>query len=66
MLELIKLEQTTAAKCGACLLQFGSSPAFCQMASLRGQVFDQSGAMVPKATVTLTGSSVGKDCKKFS
>jgi hypothetical protein len=57
MLELIKLEQTKAAKCGsrrhwlfelliaACLLQFGSSPALSQTASLRGQVFDQSGAV---------------------
>jgi Carboxypeptidase regulatory-like domain len=31
--------------------------AFCQTASLRGQVFDQSGAVVAKATVTLAGPS---------
>jgi hypothetical protein len=39
-----------------CLL-FLSLVASAQTASLRGQVFDQSGAVVPKAIVTLTGPS---------
>ena len=69
MLKLIELEEIAAAKCAAprhrlrellvaaFLLLFASSPALSQTASLRGQVFDQSGAVVPKATVTLTGPS---------
>jgi hypothetical protein len=39
-----------------CLL-FLSGVAFAQTASLRGQVFDPSGAVVPKATISLTGPS---------
>jgi Carboxypeptidase regulatory-like domain len=40
----------------ACIL-LSSLVASAQTASLRGQVFDPSGAVVPKATVTLTGPS---------
>src|SRR5262245_3670173 len=42
-----------------CLLAFFvvSSPAFAQTVSLRGQVTDQNGAVVPKARVTLNGPS---------
>jgi hypothetical protein len=41
----------------ACLLAFFivSSPAFAQTVSLRGQVTDQNGAVIPKAKVTLNG-----------
>src|SRR5258708_134850 len=41
------------------LLAFLALPvaAFAQTASLRGQVLDESGAVVPKATVTITGPS---------
>ncbi len=38
------------------VLLFLGAHAFAQTASLRGQVFDESGAVVPKATVALTGS----------
>jgi hypothetical protein len=40
-----------------CVCLFVSSPALAQTASVRGQVVDQSGAVVPKATVTLTAPS---------
>ncbi|MGI9071785.1 MAG: carboxypeptidase regulatory-like domain-containing protein [Bryobacteraceae bacterium] len=40
-----------------CMLLFISSPALGQTAFLRGQIVDQSGAVVPKATVTLAGPS---------
>ena len=41
----------------ACLLVFFtvSSPAFAQTVALRGQVLDQTGAVIPKAKVTLNG-----------
>jgi hypothetical protein len=40
-----------------CIILLISSPAWPQTASLRGRVVDQSGAVVPKATVTLTAAS---------
>ena len=40
-----------------CIVLLISSPAWPQTDSLRGQVVDQSGAVVPKATVTLTAPS---------
>jgi Carboxypeptidase regulatory-like domain len=39
------------------IVLLSSAAAECQTASLRGQVLDESGAVVPKATVTLTDSA---------
>src|SRR5689334_19767291 len=35
---------------------WASSVAWCQTADLQGRVFDESGAVVPKATITLTNA----------
>ena len=40
-----------------CMLLFVSTPALTQTASVRGTVVDQSGAVIPRATVTLSAPS---------
>lgn len=42
--------------CLVAVLLAGASPAFAQTATLRGQIFDQTGAVVARATVVLTDS----------
>jgi Carboxypeptidase regulatory-like domain len=40
----------------ACLLFLAATPIFAQSSTIRGQITDESGAVVPKARITLTGS----------
>jgi hypothetical protein len=48
-----------------CMLLFVPALAAAQAASLRGQVVDQSGAVIPKATVILTGPAWNREYNDY-